>query len=203
MQLISYILLIALTIALASIVPYAFSGGGVVLSNDTCTITIGFYDAHFTAYQPETSGNEEFCEDLPNDGQTIFVLDYLHGSLKEVPVDFRIIRDTNALGRFVRWQDVQAIQDIDTLTVFYQSPVVETDASLSIEMSFAEDGDYIGIVTAGHPSNDKTYNAVFPFRVGQTPLSFLYWLPVLVVLFMGALFYSGLTEKVFVSGRQP
>ena len=59
-----------------AIISNAFGGGGVVLSKDTCIITIGFYDAHFTAYQPETSGNEEFCEDLPDDGQTIFVLDY-------------------------------------------------------------------------------------------------------------------------------
>ena len=167
-----------------------------MLNDDTCIITIGFYDAHFTAYQPETSGNEEFCEDLPDDGQTIFVLDYLHGSLKEVPVGFRVIRDATGLGRFARWEDVQAIQDIDTLTVFYQAPVVETDASLSIEMSFVEDGAYIGIVTAGHPSNDKIYNSVFPFKVGQTDLSFLLWVPIVAALFiMMAFFHGGLTHK--------
>ena len=196
MQLTANICRVTLTIALVAVISNAFGGGGVVLSKDTCIITIGFYDAHFTAYQPETSGNEEFCEDLPDDGQTIFVLDYLHGSLKEVPVGFRVIRDATGLGRFARWEDVQAIEDIDTLTVFYQAPVVETDASLLIEMSFVEDGAYIGIVTAGHPSNDKIYNSVFPFKVGQTDLSFLLWLPIVTALFiMMAFFHGELTRK--------
>ena len=78
----------------------AFAGGGLILRDDVCIITIDFYEAHFTAYQPDTSGNEELCRDLPNTGETIFVLDYLHSSLKEVPVDFRIIkkRDRRGLG---------------------------------------------------------------------------------------------------------
>ncbi len=91
----------------------AIAGGGVVLEDDVCKIKIGFYEAHFTAFQPETSGNRQFCEDLPDVGPTIFVLDYLHDSMKEVPIDFRIIRDVTGLGRFVRLEDVQAIGDID------------------------------------------------------------------------------------------
>ena len=61
------------------------AGGGLVLEDDVCIIWIDFYSAHFTAYQPGSSGNEQFCEDLPDTGETIFVLDYLHQSLKEVP----------------------------------------------------------------------------------------------------------------------
>ena len=144
----------------------AFAGGGVVLAKDACIITIGFYTAHFTAYQPQTSGNEEFCEDLPDVGESIFVLDYLHDSLKEVPVDFRIIRNVSEAGQFANWQDVQAIDDIEQHTVFYQTPLVRPDGSYRISHEFLEKGEYIGVVTAGHPSNDNVYNSVFPFSVG-------------------------------------
>ena len=165
----------------------AFAGGGVILRNDICIIKINFYEAHFTAYQPETSGNEEFCEDLPDTGRTIFVLDYLHNSLKEVPVDFRVIKDVTGLGPYVRLEHIDAIEDIERHTVFYQPPIIRRDASLKIEHTFAEKGDYVGIVTAGHPTKDETYSSVFPFTVGAANYSYL--LTILMVLTPFVIFY--------------
>ena len=162
----------------------ALAGGGLVLKDDVCIIQIDFYSAHFTAYQPNTSGNTQFCRDLPDTGETIFVLDYLHQSLQEVPVDFRIIRDVTGLGRFVKLKHVEAIEDIEQHTVFYQSPTIRQDASLKIEYDFAEEGAYIGIVTAGHPSNDTIYTAVFPFEVGGSNFSYL--VPLFVLLAVAA-----------------
>ena len=159
----------------------AIAGGGVVLQDDTCKISIGFYTAHFTAYQPQTSGNREFCEDLPDTGETIFVLDYLHSSLKEVPVSFRIIRDVSELGRFVKWEDIEKLGELEPYTVFFQPPVVEPSASFRVNVDFADTGDYVGIATAGHPSNDEIYVSVFPFRVGQSDF------PVAIVIFVLAL----------------
>lgn len=155
------------------------SGGGVILRGDSCIIEIGFYDANFTAYQPGSSGNEEFCEDLPDTGETIFVLDYLHASLREVPVDFRIIKDTTGLGQFVQHEDILALDNLEDITVFYEPPVVKPGGSFRIEHTFLERGDYVGVVTAGHPSNDSIYNAVFPFTVGA--VSYPYWLIAVVV----------------------
>jgi len=162
------------------------AGGGLALEGDTCIIRIDFYSAHFTAYQPNTSGNKQFCRDLPDTGETIFVLDYLHQSLKEVPVDFRIIRDVTGQGRFVKLKHVEAIGDIEKHTVFYKSPTVRPDASLKIEYDFSEEGAYIGIVTAGHPSEDTIYTAIFPFEVGGSNL--LYLAP-LFLLLTGAAFF--------------
>lgn len=145
----------------------AVAGGGVVLSEDTCIITIGFYEAHFTAYQPETSGDEQFCEDLPAATTTTFVLDYLHRSLNEVPVDFRVIENVTGKGEFARIEDVEAIEDIGEHTVFYQEPVIRRDNRYLVEVDFAREGNYVGIVTAGHPTNDRIYKSVFPFSVGR------------------------------------
>lgn len=163
----------------------ALAGGGVMLANDRCVMTIGFYQAHFTAYQPESRGDEEFCEDLPDQGETVFVLDYLHDSLKEVPVDFRIIRDPTGLGRFVRLEDLAAV-DLERHTVFYRPPTVEPSARLQVTHRFTEPGEYIGIVTAGHPSKAKTYTSVFPFAVGLAAFPWTWVLAGLGVAAAGA-----------------
>ncbi len=175
-----------LTIACAD----AVAGGGLVLRNDTCIMTIGFYEAHFTAYQPQTSGDREFCENLPAAGETVFVLDYLHRSLKDVPVDFRIIENVTDKGEFARLTDVEALDDIGAHTVFYLEPVVQGDGRLLAEHTFAAVGDYIGIVTAGHPSNDKIYTSVFPFRVGSRGLPWG-WLGLAAAVLLGAGFLLG------------
>ncbi len=150
-----------------------WAGGGMVLRDDKCIIEIGFYDAHFTAYQPQTRGNEQFCQELPDVGETLFVLDYLHGSMKEVPIDFRIITDVTDLGRFVQVSDIEAIENIEPITVFYHEPTVHSDASMSVDHTFAAPGNYIGVVTAGHPTKDAIYRAVFPFTVAKNDYTWL------------------------------
>ncbi len=147
------------------------AAGAVVGEAGSCMIEIGIYTAHFTIYQSDSRGNKEFCEDLPDTGNTLFVLDYLHGSLKDVPVDFRIIRDDEGLGMFARWENIAAMDDIDAHTVFYQPPAVRASNRLTAGHNFLEAGRYIGVVSAPHPSKDLHYYAVFPFQVGRIDYS--------------------------------
>lgn len=156
--------------------------GGVSLSGDQCIIQIDFFQAHFAVYQPETSANREFCEDLPDVTHSIFVLDYLHKSLKEMPVDFRIIRDINEFGRFATWEQVEGLGDLDEITEFYRSPVVRPDAVFTVEHEFNTSGNYIGIVTTRLPDSDKIYRALFPFEVGKTGIGYLPLFIALVLL---------------------
>jgi len=164
----------------------ALAGGGMVLEGDVCIIRIDFYSLHFTAYQPTTSGSKQFCQKIPETGATIFVLDYLHPSLKEVPVSFRIIHDVTGQGSFVKLKHVEKIADLERHTVFYQPPIIQTDASLTLDIDFAEEGKYIGIITAGHPSNNVIYTAVFPFEVGGTNAYF--WILLVLLLAISAFF---------------
>ena len=157
-----------------------YAGGGLVLRNDACIIEIDFYSAHFTAYQPQTRGNEQFCQQLPDTGETLFVLDYLHPSLKEVPVSLRIIREVTGQGEYVKVKHIEELEDIDSHTVFYQPPVIRPDASFQADFELLDPGSYIGVVTAGHPSSDATYTAVFPFEVGGSDIKLL--IPVIVLL---------------------
>lgn len=158
----------------------ALAGGGMVLKNDACIIEIDFYSAHFTAYQPETSGNEQFCQQLPDTGETLFVLDYLHPSLKEVPVSMRIIHDVTGQGKYVKLKHVDGIDDIESQTVFYQAPVIRPDASFQVDFDLITNGSYIGIVTAGHPISDAVYKAVFSFDVGDPDINIL--MPVILLV---------------------
>jgi len=181
-----YLLISGLALAV-SICVEVQAGGGLVLRNDACIFEIDFYSAHFTAYQPATRGNEQFCQELPDTGETIFVLDYLHPSLKQVPVSLRIIHDVTGQGDFVKIKHVEEIEDIESHSVFYQPPVIRSDASFQADFELKEEGRYIGIVTAGHPSTDKIYTAVFPFDVGRPDINFM--LPMTLLFLVAAIIF--------------
>ncbi|MFM1896424.1 MAG: hypothetical protein RLZZ385_1498 [Pseudomonadota bacterium] len=159
----------------------AHGHGSVVEEGDVCYIEFGFYSAHFTIYQPGRSRYTEFCEDIPAVGESIFVMEYLHDSLRQVPVDFRIIRDRQNRGRFVRWEDIQAMGDLEQYTEFYTPARLEPDGSFMVLHRFLEAGDYIGIVNTRHPTEDITYHAVFPFHVGPTYWGYWPWIIALLL----------------------
>ena len=77
--------------------------GGVVADGDLCIIGISYLQAHFKIYQPLIDGHEEFCEDLPNATESVFVMEYMHDELARVPIEFRIIHDVTGKGRFANW----------------------------------------------------------------------------------------------------
>ena len=166
--------------------------GGVVEESDICVSKISYLRAHFKIYQPLTDGRKEFCEDLPNATESIFVMEYLHDELRRIPIEFRIIRDVTGKGRFARWEDVVAIEDLDSATVLHRPATIEPDVFTAL-YDFTEEGDYIGIVTATPSPSDRLHIAVFPFEVGFT--GFGYW-----PLFIGILLLIELLY-LYMSGR--
>jgi len=159
---------------------YAQAHGGVVEEEDLCVIKVNYLRGHFKIYQPLIDGHNEYCEDLPNATETVFVMEYLHDSLGEAAVDFRIIRDVTSKGRFARWEDVAEIDDLEAVTVLYREPTVDPDV-LTVIHDFKEEGNFIGIVTANVDGDQKIYRAVFPFEVGYTGLG--YW-PFFILLLL-------------------
>lgn len=144
----------------------ALAHGGVAFEEDRCVINIDFLTAHFAIYQPQISRSEEFCEEIPAVSDTVFVMEYLHDFLREMPLDFRIIRDEQDFGIYARWEDVQTIPDLNAVTAFYQPSMIRPGGELRVNYAFEQKGRYIGIVTAQHPREDVLYNAVFYFQVG-------------------------------------
>ena len=160
--------------------PTAMAHGGVTLQDDLCVIKIAYLRAHFRVYQPLTGRDEQYCEDLPEATESVFVMEYLHDALRETPIDFRIIRDVTGKGRFARWDDVQKITDLEAVTVFHQPTLIEPDV-FTVVHRFTDEGDYIGIVSATPPGTGSMQTAVFPFAVGFT--GFGYW-PLILGLLM-------------------
>ena len=80
--------LAALGLLAVSILPInAWSHGGASVDTDQCRVQIGSHLVHFTAYQPQLTGTTEYCNTIPELGQTTVVFDYegkaLRNSLKE------------------------------------------------------------------------------------------------------------------------
>lgn len=170
----------------------ALAHGGVVEEDDICVIKVNYLRAHFKIYQPRVSGHEQFCEDLPAAAESVFVMEFLHDSLASMPIDFRIIRDVTGKGRFARIEDVEEIDDLDAATVYYRPPELEPHV-YTVAYEFAEEGDFIGIVSARNPETDQVYAAVFPFEVGFTGWG--YW-----PLFVGLLVLIQI-QYLVMSGR--
>ena len=157
--------------------------GSVTLGEDVCLININFMQAHFTVFQPESRGNEEYCEEVPDVTRAVFVMEYLHALLPEMEIDFRIVEDTNDLGRYADWEAVQQIADLDAVTVHYDPPRIETGGYYRSSYEFVSPGNYLGIVTTQHPTEPRNYQAVFYFRVGGADWgSFPLFILILVVL---------------------
>jgi len=133
--------------------PPAHAHGGLSMDEDYCKLRVGRYLMHFVGYQPETpSGPKEFCEDIPETGHTIVVLDYLNEELKDMPTEVRIIRDTGAE------------TNLEDITLLHLPAKIYPSGSLNFELNFREPGRFVGLVTVGE--GEKLVSR-FPFSVGK------------------------------------
>jgi hypothetical protein len=184
--------MLTLILATSGFLPAAATAhGSVTPEDDLCIIRVGYYRAHFKIYLPQSEGSREFCEDIPGTGDTVFVMEYQHSGLGDVPIDFRIIRNVTGQGVFTQLSDVEAIGDLDAVTVLHHPAAIQPDV-FTIRYDFPETGEFVGIVAVRNPDNGKTYTAVFPFEVGFTGLGWWPWFALAaVVLQVNYLWMSG------------
>ena len=154
--------------------------GSVTPEEDICIIRIGYYKAHFKIYVPQTDGHDEYCEDIPGIGETVFIMEYEHSGLGDVPVDFRVIRNITGKGVFTALQDVRSIGDLEPVTVVHHAAAVQPDV-FTIMYDFKEEGEFVGIVTVQNQETGKVYTAVFPFEVGFAGFGWWPWFVAIVV----------------------
>jgi len=155
------------------VAPPVAAHGGVVAEDDLCVINIGYLRAHFKMFVPAVSGHREYCEDIPVRGETVFVMEYLHDGLSTADIDLRIVRNTTGKGNFARLADIEALPDLEAVTVSHAQAIVSPGVYTALH-GFDEDGEYIGIVQA--EAAGKHYTAVFPFTVGDTGVGVWPWL---------------------------
>ncbi|MFA5938104.1 MAG: hypothetical protein WC809_02015 [Sinimarinibacterium sp.] len=156
----------AAALSLAALAAQAHAHGGVSMEDDVCVMRVGQYLAHFSGYQPEFRATQEFCEDIPELGKAIIVLDFIDPALRKQVVEFRVLADARALGMSARYEQLGSAADIDAATLARIAPQPYPRGTLTFEQAFLEPGWYIGLFTATDPQNGTTLNSVFPFRVG-------------------------------------
>lgn len=171
--------------------------GGVSVEDDVCLIKIDRYKAHFTGYLPQERATQEFCEDIPVATQSIFVIDYISDELREMELDFRIIRDVNDIGVLATLADLGGEQAIKDATVYYAEPKLYHKGVMNIRHNFTQNGGYIGIVHASHLETGLKYTSVFPFTVGK--VSYAEYIKYYLVLFFacGVFIYAGARGIMF------
>ena len=130
----------------------AYAHGGLSLADDLCKLTIGSYTMHFTGYQPDSSQEKEFCEDIPSTGRTVVALDYIEEDLRPLPTEVRVIKDTGSE------------ENLDGITILHLPPKVYSNGSINFEHNFSKPGKFVGLVTV---MGKKKHVSRFPFAVGK------------------------------------
>lgn len=144
----------AVAAALLAWSPRSSGHGGLSMDEDRCKLRVGRYVMHFVGYQPDSrSGPKEFCEDIPETGRTIVVLDYVDPELRDLPTEVRVIRDTGG-----------APERLEDVTVLHLPPKLYPTGSLNFELDFAQPGKFVGLVTVG---GAQKFESRFPFSVGR------------------------------------
>lgn len=183
---------------LAAMTSSVFAHGGVSIEDDTCIMSIGPYRAHFTGYQPEVRASQEFCEDIPVVAKSIIVLDFISRPLREMAVDFRIVRDVNDVGVTATVADLGSAAAIEQATIFYRAAERFPRGSFDVAIKFDEPGRFIGVLTAVDDNTDdrREYISVFPFSVGVTNWwGRLKWIAGSIVLGAGLYLWSSRPGK--------
>jgi hypothetical protein len=185
-QLVSKGLLIVSMLCAGSL---AWGHGGVSMDDDMCLMRVGTYKAHFTGYQPESRATQEFCEDIPVVSKAIFVLDFIDDELRNMDVDFRVIRDVKAIGVKATLADLGTQREIEKNTKFYSEAKRFPRGTMSVTVDFKDAGQYIGLVTAKNPETGRAYTSVFPFSVGVVNYA-QYVVPIVLILVLTLVFFG-------------
>ncbi|MDE1011177.1 MAG: hypothetical protein OSB38_36500 [Paraburkholderia fungorum] len=138
------------------------------MEDDRCIMKIGDLRAHFTGYQPEKRATQEFCEDIPELGRAIIVIDFVSNSLRDQQVEFRVLKDVKGLKSRGRFEDLGSSTEIDSATVMRVAPHTYPRGTLTFEHDFEQSGWYIGMLTAKNPITGQELHSVFPFMVGMS-----------------------------------
>jgi len=162
-----YLTALALFVSVTLFAPAVFGHGGVSVEDDVCIIKIDRYKAHFTGYLPKQRATQEFCEDIPLVAESIFVIDFISDELRNMELDFRIVRDVNSIGVTATYADLGGPEAIEKATIYYQEPRQFQKGVMNVRYNFVQEGGYIGIVNAHHLETGLKYTSVFPFAVGS------------------------------------
>jgi hypothetical protein len=122
--------LAALSLLVASALPVsAWAHGGASVDTDQCRVQIGSHLVHFTAYQPQLTGTTEYCNTIPDIGNTAIVFDYEGKALRNMTVEFEITKEPEGT------------------RIFYQPPGTHPTGTFNTNINFTQGGKYRAHIT--------------------------------------------------------
>ncbi|MBI3275489.1 MAG: hypothetical protein HYZ60_06015 [Methylocystis sp.] len=148
---------VAFAVATVGLIAEAQAHGGVSSNDGQCIMKIGPDTMNFTGYQPLKS-RDQFCDDIPDVGPTIVVLDAVQPELRDMALEIRILRNVG---------QANDNDNLDQNTETYVPPKKYRTGTLNFEYNFANKGNFIGLVKATG-DDGREYVSRFPFSVGQT-----------------------------------
>ena len=121
--------------------------GGASVDTDQCRVQVGSHLVHFTAYQPQLTGTTEYCNNIPELGQSTIVFDYEGKALRNMTVEFEITKEPEGT-RF-----------------FYSPPATHSNGTFNQTLNFTDAGKYLVHVTL--VNEGQKIDAHIPFNVGK------------------------------------
>ena len=70
----------------------AAAHGGSDMDQDPCVRRIGESAVHFSAYQPQYELKDQYCTEIPKEGDTFLVVDLIDPTLRNEPVGMRVVK---------------------------------------------------------------------------------------------------------------
>jgi len=71
----------------------AAAHGGTEMEEDPCMRLAGESMVHFSAYQPQYGLKNQYCTEIPQEGETFLVVDLVDPALRNGPVGMRVMRE--------------------------------------------------------------------------------------------------------------
>ncbi len=70
----------------------AAAHGNTDMEQDPCMRRVGESMVHFSAYQPQYELKDQYCTEIPQEGDTFLVVDLMDPALRNEPVGMRVVK---------------------------------------------------------------------------------------------------------------
>lgn len=142
-------LILTLGMVLSALIPtsQSWAHGGASVEADKCRINVGPHLVHFTAYQPQLTGTTEYCNTIPELGNTVIVFDYEGKALRNMTVEFEVTKEPEGT------------------RIFHKEPGTAPTGTINTAINFTEPGNYLAHVTL--VNEGQKVDAHVPFAVGS------------------------------------
>lgn len=155
---------------------------------NTCMLMAGMHEMHFSAYQPSSGSDEEFCADIPSPGPVIVTINAVSTELLDKLTEIRIVRDEGP--------EPKSDSDLQAITLAYAPPKNYRTGIATLPVNFDRAGKYAVLVTVSD-GKDMVMTGRMGFGVGQIMTKGL-----LVWVLYGSLLIAVLGIYLWVESRR-